>query len=52
MANKQSNLVRDIADHYSAYHEGEIITNRFSHSSFIAALKNFEEKDQLSPRRR
>lgn len=48
MANKQSNLVREIADHYSAYHEGEIITNRFSHSSFIAALKNFEEKDQLS----
>ncbi len=48
MKNKVSEIVIKVIQQYANYHVKEIVTNRFTHKSFIQALKSFTNKEQLS----
>ncbi len=48
MANRQSEIVINVAKSYTKYHVGQIVTNRFTHISFLNALGAFESNEQLS----
>lgn len=48
MKKKVSEIVIKVTQHYANYHVKKIVTNRFTHKSFIQALKSFSNKEQLS----